>query len=214
MPRDTKVRIVVDPTGNPGLGAELARRADPPGGVVVVRPVPGVTKPGALAADVLIGLGKHIDALTREKTRHEPWRLARLWLQAERARHVVIVDADRLPAPLWSALGSLTPNATSTIWLVGSAPPSPDQGDAVGKRDSIGATELLEALPRRHRPNPRSQMSKARSQTITSSPSGPAARTYSRLNISKRSTSSTDRPTWRSSPSSAGFIYRSSKAGR
>lgn len=147
MPPDTKVRVVVDPTDNPSLGAELARRTDPPCAVVVVRPVPGVTRLAELAADVLIGMGKRFDALTREKKGGDAWRLAQLWLQAESTRHVVIIDAPRLPAAVWSDLPSLAPSRAVQIWLVGSAPPNPDQADAVGHRADVGVAELLKALP-------------------------------------------------------------------
>lgn len=147
MPPDTKVRVVVDPTDNPNLGVEVARRANPPGAVVVVRPVPGVTRLAELAADVLIAMGKRFDALTREKKGVDAWRLAQLWLQAESTRHVVIIDAPRLSAGLWSALPSLAPRRALQIWLVGSAPPNPDQAGAVGHRACVGVAELLNALP-------------------------------------------------------------------
>ncbi|MDQ1426787.1 MAG: hypothetical protein QOK39_263 [Acidimicrobiaceae bacterium] len=147
MPPEPKVQVIIDPTDSPVLDAELARRADPPRGVVVVRPVPGVAKPADLAADVLIGLGKRFDALTREKKQSDGWRLAQMWLQAEDTRHVVIVDADRLPTPLWSALRSLARSLQSRLWLIGSAPPSPDQAHALGRHASVGLAEFLEALP-------------------------------------------------------------------
>jgi hypothetical protein len=147
VPPEPKVQVIIDPTDSPVLDAELARRADPPRGVVVVRPVPGVAKPADLAADVLIGLGKRFDALTREKKQSDGWRLAQMWLQAEDTRHVVIVDADRLPTPLWSALRSLARSLQSRLWLIGSAPPSPDQAHALGRHASVGLAEFLEALP-------------------------------------------------------------------
>ena len=58
-----------------------------------MRPVPGGADTRRLAADVLVAMGKHYDALTREQQNGRAWELTRLWTQAENIRHLVVCDA-------------------------------------------------------------------------------------------------------------------------
>ncbi len=90
------------PTTTRASPTSFESRADVTRGVVVVRPVPGVVDARRLAADVLIAMGKHYDAISRERQSRHGWELARLWAHAERVRDLVVWDARRLPSRLWN----------------------------------------------------------------------------------------------------------------
>lgn len=161
MRREPKLTVVVDHDDDPALRDELSRRADPPAGMVLVRPVPGVATLVELAADMLIGLGKRFDALAREKKRPQAWTLVELWLRAERTEHLVVVDAERLSPALWSALAGLVGTVRTNVWLlVSMGAPSADQWQAADQA-----------------PPDRQTRSQVRFRTTTSSPSGRAAAT-------------------------------------
>lgn len=148
MRREPKLTVVVDHDDDPALRDELSRRADPPAGMVLVRPVPGVNTLVELAADVLIGLGKRFDALAREKKRPQAWPLVELWLRAERTEHLVVVDAERLSPTLWSALAGLVGTTRTNLWLVVSmGVPSANQWQAADQAQRMGGADLFAALP-------------------------------------------------------------------
>lgn len=109
---------MVDEDDGPGLSDELDRRADVAAGVVVVRAVPGVADTRRLAADVLLAMGKHYDAISRERQSRHGWGLARLWARAERVRHLVAWDAHRLPTGLRTQLGILAAEIGARLWMV------------------------------------------------------------------------------------------------
>lgn len=118
MPPDPGPTVVVDEDGEPGFSDELERRVDVAAGVTVVRPVPGVTDRRRLAADVLVALGKHYDCLSRERQSRHGWDLARMWARAERLRHLVVWDAQRLPVRLWSDLEAIGAATAGRVWMV------------------------------------------------------------------------------------------------
>jgi len=115
VPPERHTTIVIDPDDNPGFPDELDRRADLTTGVAIVRPVPGVADTRRLAVDVLLAMGKHYDALTREHHNGRAWDLTRLWTQAENIRHLVVCDAHRLPPELWDELASLS---AGNLWMI------------------------------------------------------------------------------------------------
>jgi hypothetical protein len=111
------VFVVDDEDDDPHLSDQVEEHAGVPG-VIVVRPMPGVANLRQLAIEVLIALGKHYDALARERQGARPWRLVWLWVRAEQVRHVVVFDAQRLPPPLWHQLETAAAEAGSTLWLI------------------------------------------------------------------------------------------------
>jgi hypothetical protein len=136
--------VVVDGDDDPGFSAELDCRANVPRGVVVVRPVPRVADTRRLAADVLIALGKHYDAIARERQSRHGWDLARLWARAERVGHLVVWDAHRLPQPLWDQLGGMAGESGARLWMV--IRPDSETHRSRGATRSTPA-ELLSQLP-------------------------------------------------------------------
>jgi hypothetical protein len=155
VPPEARATIVVDSEDDPTFADALSARASPPGGVVVVRPVPGVSELNHLAADLLIGLGKRFDALAREKQSRRAWVLATVWLQAERTRHVVVVDADRLPPSAWLAMTAFAQTTAAHVWFIASTqPPSPGQSKAAGTPPRVALADFLAALPVAARPEP------------------------------------------------------------
>ena len=118
VPPEPGPTYVVDTDDDPDLYEELHRRADVAGGVIVVRPVPGAANERTLAADVLIALGKHFDAVARERQTSRSWELVRLWARAERIRHLVVCDAERLALPLVTRLTELAAGTQAHLWLV------------------------------------------------------------------------------------------------
>lgn len=145
MPPEERLVVVVDADDDPGFSDELESRADVTRGVVVVRPVPGVTETRRLAADVLIAMGKHYDAISRERQSRHGWDLARLWARAERVRHLVAWDAHRLPTGLWNQLALIAAECGAQLWMV-------KRFEGEGKRRTgsearCGPAELLSQLP-------------------------------------------------------------------
>ncbi len=136
--------VVVDEDDDPGFSAELDCRADVARGVVVVRPVPGVADTRRLATDVLIALGKHYDAIARERQSRHGWDLARLWARAERVGHLVVWDAHRLPPRLWDQLAGMAEECGARLWMV----VRPDSETHRSRRATrCSSAELLSQLP-------------------------------------------------------------------
>ncbi len=80
-------------------------------------PRPGATWP-ALVEDLLRALGKHPQALTRERCTRHGLRLLRVWLRAEQVRHLIVLRAHRLPRSLLARLVELAADAGVTLWPV------------------------------------------------------------------------------------------------
>lgn len=118
MPPEPHVSVVDDKDDDPHLSDEVEERAGVPDGVIVVRSVPGVANLRQMAIEVLIALGKHYDALARERQGARAWRLAWLWVRAEQIRHAVVFDAQRLARPLWHHLETAAGDAGSRLWLI------------------------------------------------------------------------------------------------
>jgi hypothetical protein len=147
VPHEWWIRVVVDPHDDPDLSDELDRRSDLGAGVVVVRPVPGVETAGQLAIDLLLALGKHCDALAWECPAHGRWELIRLWLRAEQVRTLVVLDADRLPPPLWTLLARLSLELRLGLWLVVRAAVPHERIEMLGGGRRWTVAELLHHLP-------------------------------------------------------------------
>jgi hypothetical protein len=111
--------------------------------VVAVRPVPGVADKRRLATDILIALGKHYDCLSRERASSRGWDLARLWISAERLRHLVVWDAHRLPARLHRELAAIAAATSSRLWMV----VCPEEEDSFVAACAHTPDELLAQLP-------------------------------------------------------------------
>ena len=144
MPPEERLVVVADDDDDPGFSEELESRADVTRGVVVVRPVPGVVDTRRLAADVLIAMGKHYDAISRERQSRHGWELARLWARAERIGHLVAWDAHRLPSRLWDQLALMAGENDARLWMVVRA-----DSEAHRSRRAARSTpaELLSQLP-------------------------------------------------------------------
>lgn len=144
MPPEERLVVVADADDDPGFSEELESRADVTRGVVVVRPVPGVVDTRRLAADVLIAMGKHYDAISRERQSRHGWELARLWARAERIGHLVAWDAHRLPSRLWDQLALMAGENDARLWMVVRA-----DSEAHRSRRAARSTpaELLSQLP-------------------------------------------------------------------
>jgi hypothetical protein len=141
------VRVVVDPLDDARLSDDLEGRTDILGGIAVVRPVPGATTPARFAVDLLTAMGKHHEALEGEGQAHRSWHMARLWLQAEHLRHLVVLDADRLPATLWRLLAELAGHLRMRLWLVVRNAVDPSPFDVLGLWRQWTTSELLDRLP-------------------------------------------------------------------
>lgn len=90
--------FVYDPIDAAETG-HRARRLGRLTGVVCVEIPPMDTRPlGSLALAILEHLGKDLD---REKqiNQHAAWRLARVWLDAEEIRALIVIGADRSTPP-------------------------------------------------------------------------------------------------------------------
>lgn len=112
-----RVRIVRDLPDAPATMRYLNRLHCPSRGGVVVRPTPGRGGSG-IARDILTALGKRFRPGS-PRAAEQLLPLARIWLHAERARHLVITRADRRPASEWSALRDLCAGVDApTLWLI------------------------------------------------------------------------------------------------
>ena len=141
------VTVVVDVDDDPALYENLHRRADVPSGIVVARPVPGVAGIGTLAADLLLAMGKHFDALAREHELRRGWELVCLWARAVRLRHLILCDAERLPAALVSRTAELAAGAGAHLWLVARGPAGQAIVGDLGRASRCSPEELLGRLP-------------------------------------------------------------------
>jgi hypothetical protein len=142
--------VVVDPRDDGSLGAELDQRAALGSGVIVCRPVPGIYRSRQLAEDLLLALGKRHDAMERERrfvNTDEDWHLLRVWLRAERTRHLLVLDADRLHADLWTILGELAGTTYLQLWMVVRGAPQPLQLHHLDRWRPWIPAQLLDRLP-------------------------------------------------------------------
>jgi hypothetical protein len=115
--------------------------------VTVVHPTPGRGGEG-IARDVLQALGKQF----REHTPRDPHRLqtlAAIWLRAERARELIIADADRRDARDWRILHDLCGATLTRLTLVIEQRATHDQLAALGQEHvrELTARELVEEMP-------------------------------------------------------------------
>lgn len=146
--------MVIDRVDDGALTAELLRRSDPAAGVVVVHPVPRLTTPNQLGLDLLVALGKPSDAVSRvSRTRRQAWHLARIWLEAERVRELVILDAENLPPELWSLLVEVTSTLHARLWFLVRWMLPRRLGDRLPLQ-AVGVRELLETVPATGPPPP------------------------------------------------------------
>lgn len=139
--------IVVDTDDDPALYEDLHRRADISSGVAVARPVPNVSGFGTFAADLLLAMGKHFDALARERQLRRAWDLACLWARAERLRQLIVCDAERLPPALVSRTGDLAAAAGTHLWLVARGPMQRAALDRIERAGRRSPEELLGLFP-------------------------------------------------------------------
>ncbi|MGH9225930.1 MAG: hypothetical protein ACRD2W_19555 [Acidimicrobiales bacterium] len=109
--------------------------------------MPGVSRVGTLAADLLIAMGKHFDALARERHLRRGWELASLWARAERLRHLIVCDAERLPAALVSRTAELAAGTGAHLWLVARGATQPTIAEGLGRASRCAPGELLGLLP-------------------------------------------------------------------
>lgn len=111
------VSWVLDPRDDAACTRALLEVHEPTAGRVVCHPRPGATWP-ALVEDLLRALGKHPQALTRERCTRHGTRLLRVWLRAEQIRHLVVLRAHRLPPGLLARLVDLAVDAGVALWPV------------------------------------------------------------------------------------------------
>lgn len=121
---DTPVIVLDNPGDDPGCVSELGRRHDLDRGVVVCLPRPGAGPGAVLAEDLLVALGKLPGCLAAEGLSRRGPDLAELWLAAEQVRELVVLHADRLPAPCWGELARVAAAAQSRLWLVAHRTPA------------------------------------------------------------------------------------------
>jgi hypothetical protein len=148
VPGEGDIRVVVDPHDDPRLSDELHRRTGLLAGVVIVTPVPGVSTPSQLGIDLLMALGKDLQALRRECSLGRSWGWAQLWLCAEHVRHLVVLDADRLPPALCTLLGALAAEVRLHLWLVVRTSLISEPLAVLGRRRRWTVRQLLRHLPR------------------------------------------------------------------
>jgi hypothetical protein len=84
---------------------------------VVCHPSPGASRP-VLVRDLLTALGKHRDALARERRVRDGPALLRVWLRAENVAHLVVTRAHLLRPGLLDELARLATIIPVTVWLV------------------------------------------------------------------------------------------------
>ena len=106
---------VLDGDDDAACVRELLGLHDLERGRVVCHPRPDATWP-VLVEDLLRALGKHPQALTRERRTREASRLLEVWLRAEQVRHLVVLRADRLRPEVLEEL--LTLPLECALWLV------------------------------------------------------------------------------------------------
>ena len=141
-PPEHRIHCVADPDDDGSLSAALGKH-DVAASVVVAHPVPGISRAWQLAVDILMGLGKGFDALEREDRTSQAWPLIQVWLRAERVQHLVVLDADRLPARLWHFLADVTRTSEVQLWLVCT---TTAQSDAPDDWRRSSASDMLSVL--------------------------------------------------------------------
>jgi hypothetical protein len=82
---------------------------------VLIAPTPTRSR-GAIARDVLRGLGKHLDGRDTPRTTSELNDAARVWLEAHEITTLIIRNADRLDPSAWQEVRAITPRSCRT-WL-------------------------------------------------------------------------------------------------
>lgn len=90
----------------------------PDRGVIVCHPSPRARSSGSLWADVLLALGKAPRGPGWPRSRFSALELANTWLRAQRIRHVIVYEADRLARAPLAELEELMDRVGATLWLV------------------------------------------------------------------------------------------------
>lgn len=107
---------VLDPTDDAACVRGLLALHDLAAGRVVCHPRPGASW-AVLVEDLLRALGKHPQALSRERRTRDGPQLLGVWLRAEQVRHLVVLRAHRLAPAALTELVNHAP-AGCTVWLV------------------------------------------------------------------------------------------------
>jgi hypothetical protein len=147
----TPVSIVFDPDDTIDCMRLVAGLADRTLGRVVCHPTP--VDPGGswLAVDLLVALGKRLDAPWLESVGRRAWPLAQLWLRAEEVQDLYVLRAHLLGTRALGRLVELQRACGLQLWLIVHRPAL----RATQQRllDAAGWRGLpLEALRRRWRP--------------------------------------------------------------
>lgn len=113
----TDHRLLHDPRENVTVVRQIYKQVRVTAGGMLI--VPTLTQgAGAIARDVLRGLGKHPDG---RRTLQTPARLddaARVWLQAQEITTLIIRNADRLDVLAWQSLCAMTPRSCRAwLWI-------------------------------------------------------------------------------------------------
>lgn len=119
---------MLDPTDDLACVRALTAAHDLDAGLIVCHTHPGASWP-VMVRDLLCALGKDRDALSRDRRVGDGPMLLAVWLRAEQVRHVVVLRAHTLPAPVLEALAVLADTAETTVWLVWHTrePPPPSE---------------------------------------------------------------------------------------
>jgi hypothetical protein len=147
----TPVSVVFDPDDTVDCMRLVAGLADRTLGRVVCHPTP--VNPGGswLVADLLVALGKRLDAPWLESAGRRAWPLVQVWLRAEEVKDLFVLRTHLLGARALGRLVELQRVCGLRLWLVVHRPAlRPTQQrllDAAGWR-----REPLEAFHRRWRP--------------------------------------------------------------
>lgn len=114
-----RAQLLMDPGDDVRITHGLLERHDPPGGLVVVHPTPGVWAPSAFGHDLLAALGRAVNRLGEEHLDGmiRVWQAATVWMAVDRIADLVVLRADRFSPGTWRRVLALC-RATGTRLLL------------------------------------------------------------------------------------------------
>jgi len=109
---------VFDPADTLACARLVAGLADLGAGRAVCHPTPNDPSGTWLAVDLLVALGKRLDAPLLERISHRAWPLAEVWLRAEPIRDLFVLRAHLLSPRALGRLVALRQRCGLRLWLI------------------------------------------------------------------------------------------------
>lgn len=129
---------------------ELLGANNPAAGVLVVQVTPDLRRSHELGQDILAALGKRDDVSGAGRHADIDWDVLTAWLLAYPIRHLILVDTQWLPTPLYRQVAELAAVTDLECWLVAQEPVADRYVELVAEWPHVTATvgDLLATVSR------------------------------------------------------------------